>query len=128
VDPISFNLAGEIAQDMIKEEGVSESAALDFQTIITISKILLSLANNCAAVMQDLDKLRNPSLINRIRLRRSYVAPAVRNSMTKRVHLRMLLGILEQSIAKAILRRAKTATAEEVARLIAEAKLAKPDS
>jgi hypothetical protein len=128
VDSISQKLANEIAEDLMSNEGVSKSAALDFETITAIAKTLLSLATNCQGVLTDLNKLKNPGLINKIRLKRFYVAPLLREHLKSRLHLRILMGSLEKSVTNSVLRRGQTATADEVAQLIAEAKLANQNS
>lgn len=123
MDPISTILAEEIANDLVQGEGVSTQAALDPATILAIGKTLLTIGTNCVSLLNDINKVRNPNLIQRVRLKR-VVKSQVRENLNSRIHLRMLFGSLEKSIVNSILRRAKNATVEEVNRLIVEAKLA----
>jgi ribosomal protein S1 len=127
VDSISNKLAVEIANDLVQNEGIDTQAALDLATIKAIADTLLSLGKNCAAVISDLDKLRNPGLINKIRLRQ-LVSRNIKTGLNSRIHLRSRFGQIIKSTVNSILKRGQTATISEVNGLIEEAKLANQNS
>lgn len=118
MEPISTQLAIEIADDISTTD---KETALDPATAFAIASVLLDLAVKCAPYIKNLANIKNPGLVAKFRLKRSYIRPAIKKWFHRDSNLSIRLTRIEQGIFNSLLKRAKTATPEEIERLIAEA-------